>query len=102
MPCQEIGHTFGLDHQDESGDDFHTCMDYATDPDADNTHPNRHDYEELALIYAHLDSTTTIGLSSKAGAKPYRTDRTDKRRTSRIVERFADGSKRITFIYWAV
>jgi hypothetical protein len=100
--CQEVGHTFGLDHQDESGEDFHTCMDYAINPDADNTHPNRHDYEELALIYAHLDGTTTIGLSAKAGAKPYRTDRTDKRRTSRIVERFADGSKRITFIYWAV
>jgi hypothetical protein len=27
--CQEIGHTFGLDHQDESGADLNTCMDYA-------------------------------------------------------------------------
>jgi hypothetical protein len=100
--CQEVGHTFGLDHQDESGADLHTCMDYATNPDADNTHPNRHDYDELALIYSHLDGSTTIGLSAKAGAKPYRIDRRDNRRTSKIVEHFADGSKRITFIYWAV
>jgi small ligand-binding sensory domain FIST len=27
--CQEIGHTFGLDHQDESGADLNTCMDYS-------------------------------------------------------------------------
>jgi len=100
--CQEVGHTFGLDHQDESGADLHTCMDYATNPDADNTHPNRHDYDELALIYAHLDGSTTVGLSAQPGAKPYRTDRKDNRRTSKIVEHFADGSKRITFIYWAL
>jgi hypothetical protein len=100
--CQEVGHTFGLDHQDTSGADLHTCMDYASAPDADNTHPNRHDYDELALIYGHFDGTTTIGLSAQSSAKPYRTDRSDKRRTSTIVERFADGSQRITFIYWTV
>jgi hypothetical protein len=100
--CQEVGHTFGLDHQDESGADLHTCMDYASAPDADNTKPNAHDYDELALIYAHLDGSTTVGLSARREARPYRTDRTDKRRTSRIVERFADGSQRVTFIYWAV
>jgi hypothetical protein len=99
--CQEVGHTFGLDHQDESGADLHTCMDYATNPDADNTHPNYHDYEELATIYAHLDATTTVGLSAQAGAHPYRTDRNDGKRTSKIVERFADGSQRVTFIFWA-
>jgi predicted Zn-dependent protease with MMP-like domain len=27
--CQEVGHTFGLGHQSESGDDLNTCMDYA-------------------------------------------------------------------------
>ena len=99
--CQEVGHTFGLDHQDTSGADFHTCMDYATNPDADNTHPNRHDYEELALIYAHLDATTTIAMSSQQSAKPYRTDRRDSRKTSTITEHFADGSVRVTFIVWA-
>jgi hypothetical protein len=51
--CQEIGHVWGLDHQDESGADLNTCMDYA---DAlDNPHPNAHDYAQLESIYSHLD-----------------------------------------------
>jgi len=25
--CQEIGHTFGLDHQDESGISLNSCID---------------------------------------------------------------------------
>lgn len=59
--CQEIGHTLGLNHQDE---DFNnaplgTCMDYTSDP-TPNQHPNQHDRDELAIIYAHLDSFTTI------------------------------------------
>lgn len=67
--CQEVGHTFGLDHQDTTFNNTNlgSCMDYTNDPDgtiykqADNTHPNQHDYDELALIYAHLDSLTTVG-----------------------------------------
>lgn len=56
--CQEIGHAWGLDHQDESGADLNTCMDYS---DAlDNPDPNRHDYNQLESIYSHLDSTSTI------------------------------------------
>lgn len=51
--CQEIGHDFGLDHQDESGADLDTCMDYSSA--LDNAHPNAHDYEQLETIYAHLD-----------------------------------------------
>lgn len=74
--CQEVGHTFGLDHQDEIFDNLNlgTCMDYTNDPDGtllgqlDNQHPNAHDYEELGLIYAHLDAVTTI-FSSALGNK---------------------------------
>ena len=57
--CQEIGHDWGLGHQDESGADLNTCMDYA---DAlDNQHPNQHDYQQLETIYnSHTDSTTTV------------------------------------------
>jgi hypothetical protein len=60
--CQEIGHTFGLDHQDEDFDNqpLGTCMDYSSDP-VPNQHPNAHDYDQLQTIYAHLDSTTTVG-----------------------------------------
>src|SRR5213596_4419502 len=61
--CQEIGHTFGLDHQDESGISLNTCMDYyhnTSASDIKSTHPNKHDYDELATIYAHLDSFSTL------------------------------------------
>ena len=100
--CQEIGHAWGLDHQDESGADFNTCMDYADFPDENNTHPNDHDYEQLTSIYSHFDTTTTIGLSAQEGARPYKTDRKDGKRSSKIVESYADGSKKFTFIYWAI
>lgn len=63
--CQELGHTVGLDHQDEAFDNpnFGTCMDYTADPDGppSNEHPNAHDFEMLETIYAHVDSTTTVG-----------------------------------------
>jgi hypothetical protein len=59
--CQEVGHTLGLDHQDETfgNTNLGTCMDYSNDPST-NQHPNQHDYDQLASIYAHLDSTTTV------------------------------------------
>ena len=73
--CQEVGHTFGLDHQDETFDNANlgTCMDYTNDPDGiikgqlSNEHPNGHDYDELGIIYAHLDSTTTVGQTVQSG-----------------------------------
>src|SRR3989338_9614836 len=68
--CQEIGHTFGLDHQDEifANSPLGTCMDYTNDP-TPNQHPNQHDYDQLETIYAHLDTSTTIAgaLSSILG-----------------------------------
>jgi len=63
--CQEIAHTFGLDHQDEnfSNPNLGSCMDYTSDPDGppSNEHPNSHDFQQLESIYAHLDSTSTVG-----------------------------------------
>jgi len=69
--CQEVGHTFGLDHQDEnfSNPNLGTCMDYTSDPDGtlygqlSNEHPNLHDYDQLETIYGHVDSITTVGQS---------------------------------------
>jgi hypothetical protein len=58
--CQEVGHTFGLDHQDESGASLGTCMDYSRDPSG-SQHPNAHDYEQLEIIYAHLDGAAPGG-----------------------------------------
>lgn len=66
--CQEVGHTLGLDHQDEifNNPNLGTCMDYTDDPSGlikgqlSNEHPNQHDYDELGIIYTHLDTFTTI------------------------------------------
>lgn len=67
--CQEIGHDFGLDHQDETfgNANLGTCMDYTNDPTS-NQHPNIHDYEHLETIYAHLDGTSQA--SSAKAASP--------------------------------
>lgn len=63
--CQEVGHTFGLGHQDEdfNNSNLGTCMDYTSDPDGstnqfDNLQPNDHDFDMMAEIYAHLNSTS--------------------------------------------
>lgn len=66
--CQEIAHTFGLDHQDENfgNANLNSCMDYTNSPES-NQHPNQHDFDQLELIYAHLDSVTTVGTLSDGG-----------------------------------
>jgi hypothetical protein len=60
VTCQEIGHDFGLAHQDENFNNANldTCMDYTNNP-ASNQHPNSHDYQQLQTIYQHLDSADT-------------------------------------------
>lgn len=67
--CQEVGHAFGLDHQDEDHDNANlgSCMDYTSDPST-NQHPNQHDYEQMALIYEHLDDTTTLSPAAVASS----------------------------------
>ncbi|MEO6349259.1 MAG: hypothetical protein ABIP53_01275 [Candidatus Limnocylindrales bacterium] len=68
--CQEIGHTFGLGHTSEDGSSQNTCMDYyhnTSASDTQSTSPNQHDYDQLASIYSHLDSTNTTS-SAPAGA----------------------------------
>ena len=69
--CQEIGHTFGLDHQDENFNNANlgSCMDYTNNPSS-NQHPNTHDYDQLESIYSHVDGTTTVGMSTGAQAQP--------------------------------
>lgn len=65
--CQEVGHDFGLDHQDENFDNpnLGTCMDYTSSPEG-NEHPNAHDYEQLETIYGHLDASSSSIIDSMA------------------------------------
>ncbi|MBC9003014.1 hypothetical protein [Micromonospora aurantiaca (nom. illeg.)] len=61
--CQEVGHTFGLDHQDtnQTNSNLGSCMDYTRNPSGppSNEHPNSHDFSQLQTIYSHLDSFNT-------------------------------------------
>ena len=68
--CQEVGHTLGLDHQDEnfSNGNLGTCMDYTNNPES-NQHPNPHDYQQLESIYSHVDSSTTVAQSASSAAE---------------------------------
>jgi len=69
VTCQEVGHDFGLAHQDENftNTNLGSCMDYTNDPtgtagtngNQSNEHPNAHDYQQLSLIYNHDDGYLT-------------------------------------------
>lgn len=110
--CQEVGHTIGLDHQDEgfSNPNLGTCMDYTSSPES-NQHPNAHDYEMLETIYAHLDSTTSVGPLAAATAPEL--DAEDPKNWGREIKKSADGRvslfendlgggrKLFTHVFWA-
>lgn len=121
--CQEVGHTFGLDHQDVnfSNANLGTCMDYTDDPSGllknqlSNEHPNTHDYDELGIIYAHLDSFST--LLSKKSPSPASVgddiDTSDEKEWGKVIKKSGDGrsslherdlgkgNKVFTFVIWA-
>lgn len=120
--CQEVGHAFGLGHQDEAftNPNLGTCMDYTDDPDGtlknqlSNEHPNQHDYDQLATIYAHPDSGTTLsqslsgaGRGSNDGSLENSAEwgkglRQDGRGRTSLYERdLGNGKKIFTFVFWA-
>jgi len=93
--CQEVGHTFGLDHQDESGNDLDTCMDYA---DAfDNPHPNAHDNQQINAIYSSHTDRSTSSTRIKNGNGRGRVRRLEK---DLYVEQLPGGGKVFTFVTW--
>lgn len=115
--CQEVGHTLGLDHQDENFDNpnLNTCMDYTRKPES-NQHPNDHDYEELGIIYAHPDSTTTVKQISMSGNMPSamtEIDYSERAQWGKLIRSsknglkevyqldFGGGHKIITVVIWA-
>ena len=112
--CQEVAHTFGLDHQDENfnNPNLGTCMDYTSDPDGppSNEHPNQHDYDQLMSIYKHLDKTSTIGATPPgfANANVHAQDnwgqevrRSEGGHLSLFERDFGGGFKIFTFVIWA-
>jgi hypothetical protein len=127
VSCQEVGHTLGLDHQDEtfSNTNLGTCMDYTNDPTGtagtngtkNNEHPNTHDYEELDTIYQHTDNTTTVlaiapsarGFQGQDDEEPGdspkewgQAKRSDPSGQPNVFEKnLNDGRKKVTHVFWA-
>lgn len=116
--CQEVAHAFGLDHQSTNGSSQNSCMDYFSNTGANagstlSTKPNAHDFDELNVIYAHLDNTTTVAAMTALGASApevtndpnswgqLRSQSANGR--SSTYERFhSDGSQTITHVYWTI
>jgi hypothetical protein len=123
--CQEVGHTFGLAHQDEnfSNTNLGSCMDYTNNPSGggtngalSNEYPNSHDYAQLGTIYNATDTTNTVGNTSAASRFPGEANRGDlnsRRDWGRLIrtspdtrlqkyERdFGNNIKMFTFVIWA-
>ena len=110
--CQEVGHVFGLDHQDEDFDNsnLNTCMDYTNDP-ASNQHPNQHDYDQLVSMYGHLDGSTTITQTNASdenepGDCPPEWGREISRssdgRESIFEKDLGKGKKKLTHVLWTL
>ncbi len=126
--CQEIAHDYGLDHQDEAFGivNLGTCMDYTNAPSGGvvngfdygptNEYPNAHDYEELALVYNHVDSGAAAavasaasrnfrdgGLSGETMAEWGRAIHRDRAgRPDMFVLDLGGGNRKLTHVYWAV
>ena len=118
--CQEIAHTFGMNHQSTNGSSQNSCMDYFSNTGVNaastlSTKPNLHDFEELNFIYAHLDSSTTLAaaipalptLSAMGGDVEeeqknwgHLKSQSGNGRSSTYEKFNADGSQTITHVYW--
>jgi hypothetical protein len=102
--CQEIGHTFGLDHYNG-----HSCM--------DDRHglfrgsfakPSKHDFDELEHIYDHTHGNGTVDsvavsdeVFTEAQLDLPLPSAQDRSIGSVIVDDFGDGGVRVTHIFWA-
>lgn len=116
--CQEVAHTFGLDHQSTDGTSLNTCMDYFSNTGANagstlSTKPNAHDFQELGIIYQHLDSFSTVAAATAAAGAASSSEVTNdpnswgmlvsqsaNGRSSTYERGNSDGSKTATHVYW--
>jgi hypothetical protein len=79
--CHELGHTAGLDHVSTS-----SCMNDSQDAVFNNLHPTNKDFNQLARIYNHTDSTTTVSgaqAKDKKDNKKKSGKKKDKKRSHR-------------------
>jgi hypothetical protein len=107
--CQEIGHDYGLAHQDEdfSTDATNSCMEYTSVP-AGNEHPDTHDYNQLLSIYNHFEaasSTAAIpGSNAALGNSPQAWGRAigkDAHGHANVYERdLGNGNRVVTHVTW--
>jgi hypothetical protein len=58
--CHEVGHTIGLDHVNNG-----SCMNDSQQAVFNNVVPKKQDFAQLARIYQHKDSTTTVSGAQK-------------------------------------
>lgn len=122
--CQEVAHTFGLDHQSTDGSSQNSCMDYFSNTGANatsalSTAPNAHDFDQLKFIYAHLDSSTTVqsiaaevAAMNKGPSAANRDISDDPQSWGQLVRQSAngrsshyerengDGSRNVTHVFW--
>jgi hypothetical protein len=108
--CQEVGHTFGLNHQDENqtNPNLGTCMDYTRNPvgPPSNEHPNAHDYAQLETIYSHTDSfntpTRAVALAGPSRASwGTLVEGRDGHGVATYVREHGHGTYTVTHVVWA-
>ncbi len=114
--CQEVAHTFGLDHQSTDGSSQNSCMDYFSNTGTNatstlSTKPNKHDFDQLNIIYGHLDTTTTVAATAAMSAAANSVTeeaitwgalmrQSADGRSSVYEQNHHDGSKTLTHVYW--
>ena len=112
VTCQEVGHDYGLGHQDENfnTDSTNSCMDYTNLP-AGNEHPDAHDYQQLLSIYNHTESPAALpsGGGASAGAESGDTPAEWGRaihftRDGRpdVFEKMEGQGRKVTHVFWAI
>lgn len=116
VTCQELGHDYGLGHQDEDFDTdlTNSCMDYTSVPEG-NEHPDQHDYDQLASIYNHTEAATAssttaasraLAAQAEGGDTPAEWGRpidfTADGRPHVYMQQVAPGLRKITHVFWAI
>ncbi len=98
--CQEVGHTFGLDHQDTSGATYGTCMDYFHNVSRDARSTEPYQAPHSCTGTGHDDGMTTVGA---AGYSPAAAELPAWANPSRdaYVAHLPNGLTQISFVTWA-